>query len=436
LPADVADVYPLSGIQTFIIEKYAQDHQRKGVYHVQESIHVSDAGFSIQALEAAFRAVVDRHPALRTVVDIQDTPPMQWVRRDLQWKSQVEDISHLSFTEQEDHIAAALIADRVRPFNLADRQSPLFRVTAFLRSANDFNWVFSCHHAIMDGWGHRVLLNQLVQTYLAIKARRKTDLGMPDSACHEFVAYQEAVRRSDKAFEFWRQYLNGIGVPPVPRSRHTGPVKLEEARAVHPLEPSLVETLSQVARARAVSMQALILSAWFESLRGLTGQELVTTGVITNGRSEHLSDPLSAIGLFWNIVPVVSRVALPMLEQVAIVQKDLIEIEPYSAYPLPQLLADQGGRELFFCSFRYLNFWNLQQAPAESGLRLLGLRAYDRYSFPLSCTASFNPLAGGGLLQLEYDPDVFTAGTVQAMLDNFAAILKKATASSVLSPGQ
>lgn len=436
LPAGVADVYPLSGIQAFVTEKYAQDYQRKGVYHVQESIHVSDTGFSIQALEMAFRVVVDRHPALRTVVDIECTPPMQWVCRDLHWKVQVEDVSHLSLAEQEDHVAAALIADRSRAFNLADRESPLFRVTVFLRSANDFNWVFSCHHAIIDGWGHRVLLNQLVQTYLAIKAGRKFDLGMPDSTYREFVAYQEAVRRSDKAFEFWRQYLNGVGAQPAPRSTHTSPVKLEDASAVHPFEPSLMEALSEVARARAVSMQALILSAWLESLRGLTGRELVTTGVVTNGRSEHLSDPLSAIGLFWNIVPVVSRVALPMLEQVAVIQKDLIEMDPYSAYPLPQLMADQGGRDLFFCSFRYLNFWNLQQAPAESGLRMLGLRAFDRYSFPLSCTASLNPLAGGGLLQLEYDPDVFAAGTVHTMLDNFAALLENAASSGVQSPGE
>ncbi|HEY2362190.1 MAG TPA: amino acid adenylation domain-containing protein [Candidatus Angelobacter sp.] len=436
LPADVADVYPVSGIQTFIIEKYAQDHQRKGVYHVQESIHVSDTGFSIQALEEAFCAVVERHPALRTVIDIESTPPMQWVRRDLNSKLQVEDISHLSFAEQEDHITAALIADRENPFNVADRQLPLFRVTVFLRSANDFNWVFSCHHAIIDGWGHRVLLNQLVQSYLAIKAGRKAELGVPDSACREFVAYQEAVRKSDKAFEFWKAYLNGIDAPLAPHSSHTDAIKIEEARVVHPLEPSLVEALSQIARINAVPMQALLLSAWFESLRGLAGQALVTTGVITNGRSEHLTDPLSALGLFWNIVPVVSRVALPMLDQVALVQKDLIAIEPYSAYPLSQLLVDNGGKELFFSSFRYLNFWNMQQAPAESGLRLLGMRACDRYSFPLSCTASFNPLAGGGLLQLEYDPDVFAASTVQATLDNFVALLEKVAASSVQSPAQ
>jgi hypothetical protein len=83
-----------------------------------------------------------------------------------------------------------------------------------------------------------------------------------------------------------------------------------------------------------------------------------------------------------------------------------------------------------------LNFWNLQQLPAESGLRLLGLRAYDRYSFPLNCTASLNPLAGGGQLQLEYDPDVFMASTVQAVLDNFAALLEKAADFSVQAQSQ
>ncbi|HET8890740.1 MAG TPA: amino acid adenylation domain-containing protein [Candidatus Angelobacter sp.] len=434
LPGGVADVYQLSGIQTFVAEKYAQDHQRKGVYHVQESIHVSDTGFSIQALEMAFRTVVDRHPVLRTVIDVECTPPMQWVRRDLQWKLQVDDISHLTFAEQEDRIAAALISDRSRAFDLADRESPLFRASVFLRSATDFNWFFSCHHAIIDGWGHRVLLNQLVQTYVAIKAGRKVELGIPDSTYREFVAYQEAVRRSDKASEFWMQYLDGVGAHPAPRSAPASPVKLEDASVVHQLDAALVEALSRVARAQAVSMQALILSAWLESLRGLTGQESVTTGVITNGRSEHLSDPLSAIGLFWNIVPVVSRIALPMLDHMAVIQKDLIEMEPYSAYPLPQLIADQDGRDLFFCSFRYLNFWNLQQAPAESGLRMLGMRAFDRYSFPLSCTASFNPLSGGGLLQLEYDPEVFAADTLRAMLDNFAALLENAASSGVQSP--
>ena len=50
--------------------------------------------------------------------------------------------------------------------------------------------------------------------------------------------------------------------------------------------------------------------------------------------------------------------------------------------------------------------------------------------------ASLNPLAGGGLLQLEYDPDVFAAGTVHTILDNFAALLENAISAGVQSPGE
>lgn len=139
---------------------------------------------------------------------------------------------------------------------------------------------------------------------------------------------------------------------------------------------------------------------------------------------ERLKLTPNAVGLFWNIAPVISRHALPLLEQASSVHRNLIEIEPYSAYPIPQLIEDGGGRDLFFCSFRYLNFWNMQQLPADSGLQLLGTYASDRYSFPLACTASFNPLSGAGVLQLEYDPGVFSAGRIQKVLDNFAALLK------------
>jgi aryl carrier-like protein len=430
LPDGVVDAYPLSGIQSFVIEKYAQDHKRKGVYHIQESIHIRDAGFSLPALEAAFRTVVDRHPALRTVIVRDSFPPMQWVRSDLTWKLQVEDISHLNSAGQQEYIDAAMRSDRSRPFDLSDRQSPLFRVAVFVRSAGDLDWFFSCHHAIMDGWGHRAFMNELVRSYLTIKAGKKPDPIAPDRIYHEFVLYQEAVRNSEKAREFWRGYLQGAGPASLSCATPPVPVEGEPGTAVHVLEPAAVEALSQVSRSSAVSMQALVLGAWCESLRILTGCELVIVGVLMNGRSEFLSDPLSAVGLFWNIAPVVSRVSQPPLQQAAAVHKDLIEIQPYSAYPLPQLLEDHGGNDLFFCSFRYLNFWNLQQLPAESGLQLLGLRAFDRFSFPLACTASFNPVGGDAVLRLEYDTEVFAAGAVRSALDRFVSLLRDLAAAS------
>jgi amino acid adenylation domain-containing protein len=427
LPAYVADVYPVSGIQGFILEKYSTSRRGRGIYHIQDCFHIRDASFSLAALETAFHAVVERHPALRTVFDLQSVPPMQWVHRNLSWQIHTEDISMLETGAQEEHISGALRSDRAQPFDVADRETPLFRVKVFLRGKTEFDLMFSCHHAIMDGWGHRVLLNQLVNAYNSVKSATKVDLGEPDSTCREFVAFQAAVRHSSRASAFWHHYMAAIESPVLVQSSIPGP-EPDDTGLLRPFEPELGEALMRVARNRAISMQALMLTAWLETLRVWSGEQLVVTGVIVSGRSEHLTDPLSAVGLFWNIVPVVSRRTLPFPEQAAQVQKELVEMEPYSAYPLPQLQADQGGRDLFFSVFRYLNFWNTRAIPDESGVQVLGARAYDRYSYPLLCSAVIHADSSGGYLQLEFDPQKISLDRAEDAIGLYMTYLQEIAA--------
>jgi amino acid adenylation domain-containing protein len=403
LPANVIDVYPLSGMQDFIVGKYAQNQGSQGIYHIQESMHLSDEGFSWDALETAVQTVVDRHPALRTVFNLKGSQPMQWVCQSLSWKVEKEDISHFGLSEQEAHISASLLSDRAHLFDTNDQSAPLFRVKVFLRSASNFELLFSCHHAVMDGWGHRVFTNQLLEAYIAIKSGDKPDLGMPDATYREFVAFQEAVRRSDKARQYWQSYLTGVAATPF-RQRDSHGSEQADPSILRPLDSDLTRALVNVARTQAISMQALMLTAWLETLRTLFNQEPVSTGLLTNGRSEYLSDPLTAIGLFWNLVPVVSRDRVQLVEQAALVQRDLLEMEPYTAYPLPQLLADREGQEAFSSVFRYLNFWNTKDLPNENGLELINVRAFDRFSFPLTCSALVGSVDRGGFLHIGYDP--------------------------------
>jgi len=151
---------------------------------------------------------------------------------------------------------------------------------------------------------------------------------------------------------------------------------------------------------------------------------VVATGVISNGRSEYLADPLSAVGLFWNVAPVVSRGKLPLLQQAEAVQKDLIDIQPYASYPLTKLIADNAGEELFYSAFRYLNFWNSKQVPEQSGLRFLGAYVVDRYPFALTCTAGVGP--SGRYIQLEYNPKSISPEFVRSLLNSYKNLLQAA----------
>ncbi|HEY6251500.1 MAG TPA: condensation domain-containing protein, partial [Candidatus Angelobacter sp.] len=284
--------------------------------------------------------------------------------------------------------------------------------------------LFSCHHAIMDGWGHRVFTNQLIEAYTGIKSGSKPDLGAPDTTYRQFVAIQKAVLRSDKAAKYWQSYLAGVDVPEFPQLASNDPEPADPG-ILCPLDPTLTQALVGLARNRAISMQALMLTAWMETMRTVFHQEHVSAGVLSNGRSEHLTDPLSAVGLFWNLVPVVSGHRVPVLEQAVSVQKDLLEMEPYTSYPLSQLLADREGREAFSSVFRYLNFWNTKDLPTQSGLELINLRAFDRFSFPLTCSALVGSLERGGFLHIGYDPSLITKECAEEVLAAYEGILKQ-----------
>jgi len=343
----------------------------------------------------------------------------------LPWKVLATDISHLDNSDQEAYIAEQIVADRTNLFDPANKETPLFRIVLFLRSPIEFSVFFSCHHAIMDGWGHQIFLGHLLEAYTSIKSGRAPDLGKPDNTYHEFVNLEHAIGRSEQAAQFWSSYLSGVQFPPLPGFVLPASDEANDPKIVSVLEPEQNVALERIVREHAVSAQALLLAAWLEVLRRWSGDSVVTTGVISNGRSEYLADPLSSVGLFWNVVPVVSRKELPVLQQAEVVQKDLIAVQPYASYPLLKLMAGNGGEELFYSAFRYLNFWNSKQIPKESGLRHQGSYIVDRYPFALTCTAGVIP--SGRYLQLEYNPKAVSLGSAENLLNSYKTLLDEIT---------
>lgn len=423
LPPDAVDWYEISEIQGFVLKTYAANRGSEGIYHIQECFHLEDPTFLQQALETAFKAVVERHPALRTVFYLTSSLPLQCVRHGLSWNVNVRNIADLDSSAQDTLIADEMRADRAHLFDPGNPEEPLFRVVLFLRSNTRFSLMFSCHHAIMDGWGHRTFLNQLVDTYALVKAGGSPNLGEPDNTYHQFVAFEKAICQSDQAAQFWRSYLAGAQCPSLPgfASESAGDTDERIVGAQFPQEQTVV--LQRIAQENAVSMQALLLAGWLEALRQWSGEPLVSTGVISNGRSEYLSDPLSAVGLFWNVVPVISRDELPLLPRAATVQKDLVAIQPHSSYSLPRLLSENPGRELFYSVFKYLNFWHAKAIPEESGLRFLGGCDIDRYPFVLCCSAV---LYDSGLhVEIEFDPKVTAIAPTKRLLDLYKRILEE-----------
>jgi len=194
------------------------------------------------------------------------------------------------------------------------------------------------------------------------------------------------------------------------------------------LDPQLTNAIQSLARSRKVSLKTVYLTSYLDLIARVRGQETATAGVVSNGRTERLSEPFKSLGLFWNIVPVYAPVrARDKLAQLARVQQLLIDIEPHARYPLTQILADQAQPELFFATLNFLHFHNARNGFDNSGMKQLGAGSHDKFHFPLNLAVAVNPDNAQATLRVEYDQSYFNARAIEAIMHDYIALLQQVT---------
>ena len=122
--------------------------------------------------------------------------------------------------------------DRQQPFALD--QSPLFRLRLFKLSASHYVFLFTHHHAILDGWSNQQLFAHVHKTYQALLAGH-TAIPRVHDAYPDTQAYLQ--QQHSKRQAFWAEYLadlkdrpnlEGLFTPEA-RAQH---IRLEEVRYV------------------------------------------------------------------------------------------------------------------------------------------------------------------------------------------------------------
>jgi len=425
LPDDIEDAYPVSKMQQFILSRYADGHEVTGVYHIQHLRHVYDESLSLSALKRAVDLLIDKHPGLRTVfhTDTNGTP-LQAVKKRFDCPPmEVDDLRILDAARQEERIDAAMIDDRCNLFDTTNTNDPLFRFRVFLRSDNSAELLMSMHHAITDGWGNAELEKDLVELYSSIKKGIEPNI-IPDSkSFKEFIALEQEVISSQEAASFWKNHL--IDHKSQILIRRPASDQSPGTNEILSLDSDMANGLYRLGRDARVSLKAIFLSAYLDLIGAVTEQEIVTVGVVSNGRSERLSDPLKAIGLFWNIVPFCCRLSFDdKLAQLKKAQQLLIDVEAYVRYPLPQILEDQKRTELFFATLNFINFHEDRESSVSTTAGEIGFRVHDKFHFALNYVVAVSPTDRQMGLRVEYDQDYFNRETNRSMMGAYLETLK------------
>jgi thioester reductase-like protein len=428
---NVDTICPLTPLQHGMLHA-ARQARGAGLYVEQFSCALVGA-LDTEAFRAAWQAVVDRHDVLKTLFLRLDTDkPVQVVRRSVTLPFLVEDWrdagADLAPEDEAARFAALLAADRRTGFD--ESVAPLMRVHIARTGAERHRFLWTYHHAILDGWSMPVLLREVFD-HLAAPARA---LPAPRTDYRHYLAWL-ARQDVERSLAFWRGRLAGFRAPvrfaPAMTPTDDDPAAPRRLATRHAaLAPTWAEAAGARCRAARVTLNTLCQAAWALLLAHYGDADDVVHGVVVSGRGAEVPGIERMAGLFIGTLPVRTVVDpdAGTADWLRRLQADTQEIERHAATPLARVLscAEVPRAQALFDTLYVFENYPGQSAfhalVASRGLRVEDVRAVEETGYGLALVA----LPADGLrLQLTYDVARFTPAAIDELLASYRRLLDR-----------
>ena len=306
---NVEDIYQLSPMQQGMLF-HSLYSPGTGTYF-EQTLFTIKGELDVSAFAKAWQNVVDKHSILRTSFIWEDLKePLQVVHRQVDLELAQLDWRNLEPSEREQQLQAFIDSDRRVNFDLTS--APLIRL-ALLRFAEDeYKFLFSRHHILLDRWSRALLLKDFFASYRALSRAEQPQLAVT-RPYRDYIAWVAAQQDTGDAEDFWRTSLAGFTEPtrfavdrPVDPSVKEGS---DYADLRFQLSEVATEKLQSFARQQRLTLNTLAQGAWALLLMHYSGDDDVLFGVTVSGRPATLPGVESMIGLFINTLPL--RAAIP-----------------------------------------------------------------------------------------------------------------------------
>ncbi|WP_197083063.1 non-ribosomal peptide synthetase [Chromobacterium sp. LK11] len=392
-PAPAKRANAVSDMQGLMLEQYQAAPAGLGVYHVQQWFDCEDAALDIERLTQAFRLEFSRHPVFRTLFVRNGDAIRRVDAETLRVRLDVVDLRRDAPPRQQALIADYARADLHAPFTPFEAAGEMVRLRFFHTADRRCVVFLSIHHAIDDGWGQQRFFDAAFQRY-----QRHAAVAAPACAdvFSEYVALQQQMARDPAAIEYWRQ-APFAGKQTVERWREPPTAMMEHKKRI---APQLVASAGRCARERRIQPRSLYLAAVGHAIAQTTQDPQVLMGVVVNGRVPELSDPLEAVGLFWNLQPLSFQASGCALQTAGEIHQRLLQQEKYALYPHSAIFdARSPGRE-FSHTFNFTNFRALDAQAAD----LRNWDGVDRFHYPVNIAVHLDDGSEIAEFRLSGDP--------------------------------
>jgi amino acid adenylation domain-containing protein len=289
-------------------------------------------------VKEALKTLVERHASLRTGFRTVNHETVQYVVETIDLPFQVVDTSAMPEEGKQRRWEEVSIDLASVPFDLEN--VPLFRAVLVRLGSRQYDFMFSIHHIISDGWSLEILQKEFLHVYGEYSLGKPVGLAPLPFQYTDFSWWHNrqleySVNGKNPAAEFWKQKLAG-GIPTLqlPVDFTEGSESPAGAGYRCMIGEDLKQRLNRLAEQYHTTLFTVMFSVYLLVLSRISGQEDIGCSVIAAGR-EHISLH-DIVGLFVNSILFNVHIDIDEAFErfVKRVNDDVMQGLRYQAYPM------------------------------------------------------------------------------------------------------
>ncbi|MFA0960201.1 amino acid adenylation domain-containing protein [Roseivirga sp. BDSF3-8] len=426
---NLSDVYELSPTQQGMYFHWLSSNE---AYFEQIAYRIKGEGINIASFQKAYGKLLDRYGILRTYfTDEYSNRILQVIEKSVEPKFEHK-LLPAGSTEQE---LEAWVAEQKRQdvsagFNLSDPSQ--MRLTILELGDQRYEFIWSHHHILMDGWCTSILLNDFHRILQAVD--NNVSISLPEPA--PYVNYIEWLQNinEQQSLLYWKEFLSGydsVAKVPFAKSKRTNQ-EYNNTKEHIQVTGEVFEKVNKLCHDTAVTLNTFVQAAWGVLIAKYNDTKDVVFGSVVSGRPAELEGIEDMVGLFLNTIPVrvqynESDAAEDLLKKC---QEDAIASLPHHYTSLASV---QGQSELgsalldhilIFENYPVQEMVEEQLDEKEKGspivLESVDVREQTNYGFNISVGASDTILK----VQFEYDKNQYDQALIRHMFVHLENIIK------------
>ena len=423
---NIQSIYPATPMQQGMLFHSAYS-ENSGVYIEQLQLTL-DQTIDLTEFRRAWQHLIQQYDVLRTCFAWNRNQLLQVVLKDVALPWQDYDWSHMSAAEQQQKLAAWLHHDQQQDFDIA--KAPLMRFTLITMGKQQYQFVWTHHHALLDGWSLPILMQDLLSLYEAGCLGK----AYPKLETTPYQVYVAWLQRQNPAQvkTYWQQKLVGFSAPtPLPgispETLQSSSAKIGVEEYDHTLSVELSATVRTWLQQQHISLANLMYAAWGILLSRYSGELDVVFGATVSGRSVPLAGIEDMVGLFINTLPLRLDLSDDCSAKTLLgrLQTDLQELQVHSYTPLLEIqgLSAVATGSRLFDSIVVIENYPIDQALQDNQqfLAISKVEEQEQTNYPL-CLAV---VPGESLtLRFAYRNDLFTASVITRLGQHLEMLLQ------------